>query len=357
MDFPSLPDNFRVVVPIVAGVGNALMSSPMVRQLKRHPGKPRILISAMIDAMAEPFRRMPEVDEVFVTGRGRKGVLRGISWTRQNRPDVYLVPFPSNRWQYNLLAAASGAKHVVMHSYPVGGLRTLSSLAGATRLPAERGLHDVIQNLRLLPELGITPDETDRPRFLLEDADHDVAAELLGQLGAFIAVHAGSARTLLAKAKRWPPVRYAELINTLRNETSREVVLLEGPDEAGVADEITMHLPPRATARVLKLSGSLGIAAAVLGRAALYVGSDSGLAHLAAAVDTPAVTLFAPADPDRVCPYGYRHLVVQPPRECSPCFLYPWEATKPKMRCREPMCISLIEVEQVMQAVRKGLAP
>jgi ADP-heptose:LPS heptosyltransferase len=103
------------------------------------------------------------------------------------------------------------------------------------------------------------------------------------------------------------------------------------------------------------LTGPLGDAAAVLERAALYVGSDSGLAHLAAAVGRRAVTLFAPADPDRVCPFGNRELVVQPNRDCSPCFLYPWEATKPKMRCREPMCINFIEVEQVMARVKKAL--
>ena len=111
----------------------------------------------------------------------------------------------------------------------------------------------------------------------------------------------------------------------------------------------------RGEARVLRLTGPLGDAAAVLERAALYVGSASGLAHLAAAVGTPALTLFAPADPNRVCPFGYRHLVVQPPRDCAPCFLYPWQATRPKMRCREPMCITLIEVDAVMTAVREAL--
>ena len=90
-------------------------------------------------------------------------------------------------------------------------------------------------------------------------------------------------------------------------------------------------------------------------RAELYVGTDSGLAHLAAAVGTPAVTIFAPADPDRVCPYGYRDLVVQPPPPCGPCFLYPWESPYPKMRCHaDHRCIEGVTVESVMDAVRRG---
>jgi ADP-heptose:LPS heptosyltransferase len=74
-------------------------------------------------------------------------------------------------------------------------------------------------------------------------------------------------------------------------------------------------------------------------------------------VGTPAVTIFAPADPDRVCPYGYRDLVVQPPPPCGPCFLYPWEATYPKMGCHaDHRCIERVTVEAVMDAVRRALA-
>ena len=108
---------------------------------------------------------------------------------------------------------------------------------------------------------------------------------------------------------------------------------------------------PAKAPHVVRLTGPLGDAAAVLERATMYVGSDSGLAHLAAAVGTPAVTMFSPADPDRVCPFGYRHLVVQPPPPCKPCFLYPWEKPYPAMNCVDPMCIEKITVEQVLERI------
>ena len=310
----------KVVIPIVAGVGNALMALPMVAQLKRRLPGVNTTVIARSNAMAEPFRRLldlGEVDEVLVSGAGLGGDLRSISWTRARKPDVYLVPFPSNRWQYSLLALASGAGRRLLHGYPVGFWRAAHFLPGQ-RIPAERGLHDVVQNLRLLRALGIEPDESESPRFLVSDADRQRARALLHNVhldgdAPFIAVHAGSARTILAQAKRWPPAKYAELIARL----DLPVVLLEGPDEVGVASEIMRHLPAGG-AVVLPLRGPLGEAAAVLERASLYVGSDSGLAHLAAAVGTPPVTIFAPADPVRVCPFGYRDLVVQPAKACAP---------------------------------------
>jgi hypothetical protein len=177
----------------------------------------------------------------------------------------------------------------------------------------------------------------------------------------FIAVHAGSGSyTVIARAKRWDPRNYAELIAAMIHEHGKSVLLLEGPDESGVADSIVKHFPdgnPPAQLRVLKLSGPLGVSAAILERASLYVGSDSGLAHLAASVGKRAVTIFAPADPDRVCPYGSRDLVVQTPNTCSPCFTYPFKTPYTDSKCHEPYCIDLVTVEQVLAAVRRGLSP
>jgi len=347
----------NVVIPIVAGVGNALMALPMTRQLKRRMPEAHVTVIARLNAMAEPFRRLldiNEVDEVLVNGVGARGQLRGIAQTRARKPDVYLIPFPSNRWQYSLLAMASGAKRRLLHGYPVGYWRALHFLP-SQRIAAERGIHDVVQNLRLLRALGIEPDETEAPRFFLNDTDRLHATTLLREIDLdddqpFIAVHAGSAKTVLAQAKRWPPAKYAELIGQL----DRPVVLLEGPDETGVADEILRSVKS-VRPRILRLRGPLGDAAAVLERASLYVGSDSGLAHLAASVGTPPVTLFAPADPDRVAPFGYRYLVIQPSKACAPCFEYPWETPYPKMRCREPMCVTEVTVQQVLGKVEKEL--
>ena len=363
----SRPPHASIVIPIVAGIGNALMAVPMVRQIKRAMPDSRVTILARIEPMAEVFRRLPEVDEVLVTGNGWRGQWRNIKWARERKADYYVVPFPSNRWQYSMLAATSGAKKRVLHGYPIGYWRALHFLP-STRIPAKRGIHDVVQNLNLLRDLGIEPDVTEAPTFRVDDADRARADELLPSGGAerqrrpappepFIAIHAGSARTILARAKRWPAQHYAQLIDAIAREFHVPIVLLEGPDEAGVAHEIQLHLPKDAApVTVIPLRGPLGDAAGVLERATLYVGSDSGLAHLAAAVGMQTVTLFGPADPDRVSPFGQRDLVVQSPKNCGPCFLYPWTTPYPKIRCREPYCIDGITVEAVMEKVRRGMA-
>ena len=173
--FTAPRSGLRIVIPVVAGIGNALLVVPMIRQLKGDFPQARITILARIDAMGEPFRRMSEVEEVLITGKGLRGIWRNIRGSRSRRPDVYLVPFPSNRWQYSFLALTSGAKRRVLHSYPAGYWRSMQFIG--RRIPAERGLHDVQQNLNLLKLLDVIPASAAAPTFALEEADRSSARD------------------------------------------------------------------------------------------------------------------------------------------------------------------------------------
>jgi ADP-heptose:LPS heptosyltransferase len=256
-----------VVIPVAAGVGNAIMAEPMVRQLAHGLGpETRITIVARTNAIAEPLRRTSGVTDVRVTGDGVRGFANFIRFTHQANPDLYLIPFPSNRWQYNFLATLSGARRVLIHDYPVGYWRALHFLP-AERVHAEPGWHDVRQNLNLLRPLGIEPHYAMDPGFELNDVDHDAAAELLRESGAdadkpFIAIHAGSGKTVFGEAKRWPVEKFAQLIDVLSRRTDQNIAIVEGPDEAGIAADVLRHVETNASdGRIVAvpLRGNLGV--------------------------------------------------------------------------------------------------
>ncbi|GIW75220.1 MAG: ADP-heptose--LPS heptosyltransferase [Phycisphaerae bacterium] len=346
--------SLTIIIPLVAGIGNALMTEPMIRQLRQNLPQAKILVMAINSPIAEVAKRIGQID-VVVTGGGTVRLLQAATYARKCRPDFYIVPFPSNRWQYNALARAVGANRVIIHDYPVGKWSALGFLH-PRRVPSVRGIHDVEQNLRLLPELGIQPLYPDAPRFPLNKQDREMIHRILeksGINGDFVVLHAGSAKTILAEAKRWPEQNYARLARSIRDETGLNVLVVEGPDEQGISQSIYSYLSDRSGIRPVQLQGSLGLAGALLEKSRFYVGTDSGLAHLAAAVGRRAITLFAPADPDRVCPFGQRDLVIQPEGLEKPSFLYPWESTKPRIRPGHVQDIQRITVEQVMSKVRQ----
>jgi len=107
----------------------------------------------------------------------------------------------------------------------------------------------------------------------------------------------------------WDPERYAHLCNQLSDRHGAAVVILGTEADRAAVDRMIVDL----AAPELDLTGDLDLrdVAAVLERCDLFIGGDSPLLHLAAAVGTPAVGLFGATDGRRRGPYGAEHRIVQ----------------------------------------------
>ena len=156
--------------------------------------------------------------------------------------------------------------------------------------------------------LGLPPPtEQDRPAIPLAEATLPAGREVLverGVGGPFVAIHPGSGSV----RKNWPMDRFEAIARRLREETGRAVAWLAGPAE------IERGTVPGADETVLN-DLSLVDAAAVCALADVYVGNDSGVTQVAAAVHpaTPVVALFGPTDAQVWAPRGaHVHLVQSP---------------------------------------------
>lgn len=110
-----------------------------------------------------------------------------------------------------------------------------------------------------------------------------------------------------AAEKTWPAERFAELVHLLRKGPCAgwRVALFGGPGDEERARELASAVPEGL--RIFAQPDLLTVAAA-LARCAAFVGNDSGLSHLAAAMNIPSLALFGPSDPVRYAPYGGRFL-------------------------------------------------
>jgi len=145
--------------------------------------------------------------------------------------------------------------------------------------------HEVVRWCRLLAEAGVAADPARLrlPSPPLPSALHAVR-------GATI-VHPGAA----SPARRWPAERFAAVARQ-ESAAGRQVVITGGPDERDLALTVAAlaSLPEHAV-----LAGRTGLRelAAVVGAAARVVCGDTGVAHLATALDVPSVLLFGPSSP------------------------------------------------------------
>jgi heptosyltransferase-2 len=120
-------------------------------------------------------------------------------------------------------------------------------------------------------------------------------------------------------AKQWPASYFHDLAQKIIEELQLQVVVVAGagPEEAQVAAVVNEGLG------ILNLAGRTDLLAlsALLQEAALFVGNDSGPAHLAAAVGTTTLTIFGSTNPDWTAPLGERARIVGPhPVPCTPCY-------------------------------------
>jgi len=217
----------------------------------------------------------------------------------------------------------------------------LSDWVPETDLVLGDARHEVRRQLDLVGNVGWrTADE--RLRFHLREPDLDrIDAWLEHEWpqdgdAPLVVVHAGAS----APSRRWPAQRFGAAADRLAREHGARVVFTGGAHEAELVAEARMAM----RAPSLSLAGrlSLGELGALIARADLLVGNNSGPAHLAAALGTPVVDVYALTNPQHT-PWQVPARVLSRDVDCRGCL---------KSRCPEGhhRCIGEIGADEVVAA-------
>jgi ADP-heptose:LPS heptosyltransferase len=117
--------------------------------------------------------------------------------------------------------------------------------------------------------------------------------------------------------KRWPLSRFIDLARHLAVQEKRKLVIIEGPAEQGIAQQFPNEIPDSEV--ILSVGVDLKLLAGILAHCRIFIGNDSGLSHLAAAMGLQCVVLFGPTLPQRWAPLGPNVTVLRNPYGCSAC--------------------------------------
>ncbi len=199
-------------------------------------------------------------------------------------------------------------------------------------------MHVPRYQLEQLSDMGIDNDET----FPVLNAGRETS---FPEGPPIIAVHPGSG----GRKKCWPLRRYMRLMEELHRKGAVSFVVILGPaeengeyetlekfiTEKGLCVEIIRDMPVSGIARVLK-------------KAAFFIGNDSGIAHLASALGTPALVIFGPTDHEVWKPAGVNAGIVRSGYPCSPC------GEEAYRRCTGIGCLEALTVETVLEEFRRA---
>lgn len=210
--------------------------------------------------------------------------------------------------------------------------------------------HEGEQFMRLIEPLGITNtcyDIQDALPDLKTETPPAVADELKEVAGknGFAVIHAGTSSEL----KLWAEENWVKLSGLLHEKRGLGIVLIGGKGDGKISAQI-VEGATRTNCRIVSFAGKhdLGTTSAVIKQASVFIGSDSGLAHLATALGVPSVVLFGPSDHLKWGTQAPHHAVAHADLPCSPCFIFGYHK-----HCRNIACMKQISVDKVFEAVEK----
>lgn len=180
-----------------------------------------------------------------------------------------------------------------------------------------------------------------RERFLLHPEDYCV----------LVNINSGE----MAPRRRWPAAYFHCVVENLLLRSRVRCLLIGGAqDRAAVAQ---FHASLSRPSRVVNLAGrtSLRELVALMQRADLYLGNDSGPLHLAVCAGLPVLALFGPESPAVYGPpASARHTIFYRSEPCSPCLnIY----TDKRSRCRDNICLKRIQPQQVLEVLEERYLP
>lgn len=211
--------------------------------------------------------------------------------------------------------------------------------------------HAVEQNLRLVQRWTgvIHADEIDN-RFHVDPNNQQYIDDYLlnWRIEAdepIICIHPGAG----AWSKLWQEEKWATVADTLSEQLNVHIVFTGGEQEAGMVQRIAAYMRYRPC--IMVGDTRVDQLAALYKRAKVVLGPDSGPLHLAAAVGTPTVALFGPADPLEFRPWGNpkHHIVITTDIACRPCRVLNWGDDNPQFH----PCVREITIGQVLDAARR----
>jgi heptosyltransferase-2 len=315
----------RTLVRATNWVGDVVMSLPAVRALRAADPGGTVAILAR-PWVAELYRLLPGVDEVLVddaTGAAASGSAREhlVASIRAGRFDRAVI-FPTSFQSAWTLARAGVPERI-----GYGGEWRSALLTRAVGRSFAPGEHQVWRHLRLAAAAGAAlpgaPDVSWPVSAAVREAARARLTEAGWKGGPFVAAHVAS---FAHAAKRWELPRFAAVFDAIGGRRSLPVVLLGSAGERAVNAAAAGFARK---ARVLDLSGATSLfeALGVLAEAALFLGNDSGLAHLASAAGTPSAVVFGSTDPEATRPWDgaradgrpVRLSIIRKRTLCAPC--------------------------------------
>ncbi len=352
--FPEAPRT--LVVFRVGNIGDTITALPALAAIRRRFPESRMLFMtspgpAKLPGARELLEGSTLFDEMInyteqdkATWRGKMALLKRL---RSAKPEGYielsmaLATFTVSL-RNMVFARCTGAPALL------GGRISVPSFGRRSHARVYPQLHDAVRTMNLLAPLRLPPSPYDFPLPRSPEGQARATTLTAPLRRPLVAFCPGGKREI----NRWPVERFGQVAARLVERCGAGVVVIGGPGDQPLYKSIRDACPSAASA----VGFNLRETAELLRLANLLVTNDTGPMHLAAAVGTPVVAIFAARDyPNSWYPYGGQHSVLRREVPCACCFL----EQCPTMHCNRDITVDEVTAtcQRRLQELSQDTAP
>jgi heptosyltransferase-2 len=333
----------RILIVRTDRIGDVLLSTPVIKALR--DSYPNAYMAMIVSPYAKDIvEGNPYLDEVIIYDKDgkHKSWVRSIKFARnlkKKKFDLTIILHPTNR--VHLVTFFARIPKRVGYDRKLGFL--LTDKIRHTKQLGEK--HELEYALDLVRYLGIEP--KDKSLFMpIKPESEKWVEELFQQEGIektdkLLVIHPGAS----CPSKIWPSERFAEVADRLMEKYGFKVLLIAGPKDIKIAQEVIKKMRHPA----VNLAGKTSVSqlATILKKCQLFISNDSGPVHIASAVGIPVISIFGRnqkgLSPLRWGPLGRKDRVLHKEVGCIECLAH---------NCvKEFACLKAISVEEVLNTV------
>lgn len=319
----------RFLVISTTALGDTLWATPALKAIKK--AYPECKLSVLVSLTGfQVLQHLPEVDRLYLLPKNLLFSFFSLLRTlRKERFNTVLLFHASQRLVFPLCAQL-GASRIIGTKGQNKGLDALLTDA----LPWKHS-HEIQRRLDIIEKIGVraadfhlhyitTKEEEEKAEGFFREHHLDSPTRV-------IALHPGAKDFY----KCWQKENFITLGKMLQKE-GFSILITGGMHEKELLSSIASEIPGS-----IVLMKPLREFAAILKRVHLMIANDTGPMHLAIALKTPVIALYAPTDPKICGPFHAEHVyLIAKPRTCTPCL---------RRSCRYPFCMLQITPQEVFE--------
>lgn len=333
----------KILIRATNWVGDAILTIPAVDSIRATYPRAHIAVLAK-PWVADIYKLFTGIDEIIIYEKKYDNVLGVLRLARElKKKNFDLAILLQNAIEAAIISAAAGIP--LRAGYNSDG-RGFLLTHRVQRNKEIKKLHQIDYYLEMIKTLGCVSVNKEmhlETKINRLDAQNVIQKYLPDHVGPVVGIAPGA---IYGPAKRWFPARFAKVADKIADEFDCRIILLGGKSDWDAAEEVRRLTQTS----VFNLAGKTSLKEAVflISQCRLFISNDSGLMHVAGALNIPTIAIFGSTNPQTTSPAGNQSVVIQREVSCSPCL---------KKKCPTDFrCMESITEEDVFAVARNILA-